>query len=116
LWALWDSESIGDFFSLWKLAGNYDQHTLIVVGVLLVAALAIAGWPWTMPGLGAGKSKAFWRRDDFQTVMICAGLLALAHPTMTNLVGGMPFTRFAQSLPGDQAERARRRVTAPGLL
>jgi len=97
LWALWDSESIGDFFSLWKLVGNYDQHTLVVVGVLLVAALAIAGWPWTMPSLGAEKSKAFWRRDDFQTVMICTGLLALAHPTMTN-VFGMPFTRFAQSL------------------
>ena len=97
LWALWDSESIGDFFSLWNLVGNYDQHTLVVVGIILVAALAIAGWPWTMPGLGAGNSRSFWRRDDFQTVMICTGLLALAHPTVTNVVG-MPFTRFAQSL------------------
>lgn len=97
LWALWDSESIGDFFSLWSLVGKYDGHTLQVFGVLLVIALAVAGWPWGRQPLVGGNGRKFWQRDDFQTVCICAGLLALAHPTITNLAG-MPFTRFAQSL------------------
>jgi hypothetical protein len=98
LWALWDSQSVGDFISLWAVAPRYDTQTLVVIGFLLAAALAIAGWPWTAQGLKKEvESRPFWQRQDLQTVFVCGGLLAFAQPGVTNLVSPSA-TTFAQSL------------------
>lgn len=98
MWALWDSQSVGDFISLWAVARRYDARTLVVIGFLLAAALAIAGWPWTAQGLRKeGEPGPFWQRQDFQTVLVCGSLLAIAQPSVTNLAGPKA-TEFAQSL------------------
>lgn len=97
LWALWDSETPGDFLSLWNLVGKTDGHTLLVIGLITVGALLFAGWNWTAQTLDGKASRHWWQRDDVQTVFVCVGLLALARPEVTNLAG-LPVTRFAQSL------------------
>ena len=98
LWALWDSQSVGDFISLWVVAPRYDAETLVAIGILLAAALAIAGWPWTAPGLKKeGEARPFWQRQDFQTVLVCGSLVAIAQPSVTDLAGPGA-TEFAQSL------------------
>jgi hypothetical protein len=98
LWALWDSQSLGDFLSLWAVAGRFDTPTLVVAGSILAVALLIAGWPWAVSGLRrAGDTRFLWQRQDFQTVAVCTGLLAIAQPGITNLAGPT-VTRFTQSL------------------
>ncbi|MEO8295386.1 MAG: hypothetical protein ABI613_07725 [Gemmatimonadota bacterium] len=98
LWALWDSSSIGDFISLWAMAQRYDSHTLIVAGMILVSALVFTGFPWTVQGLSTPKAGiSFWRRLDVQTFAVCAGMLVISRPMMTNLVSPK-VTEFSQSL------------------
>ncbi len=98
LWALWDSQSIGDFISLWAVATRFDGETLLRIGLLLAAALAITGWPWTVQTLQKEEGQQpLWRRQDVQTVFVCTGLLAIAQPGVTNLVAPS-VTEFAQSL------------------
>ncbi|MEO8198915.1 MAG: hypothetical protein ABI679_00205 [Gemmatimonadota bacterium] len=98
LWALWDSSSIGDFVSLWAMATRFDTHTLVLAGGILVAALIFTGFPWTVQSLKPqATSTSIWARQDVQTVSLCAGLLLIGMPGVTNLFGHS-VTQFTQSL------------------
>jgi hypothetical protein len=98
LWAMWDSQTPGDFISLWTLTTHGDTRTVVTFVALLLLFLAIAGWSWGAPGGGLSSGKvAFWRRESVQTVAVCTGLLAFAYPQVTNTFG-LSLTRFAQSL------------------
>ena len=98
LWALWDSHSIGEYLSIWSVARNADMETVLTAGAMLVTGVAVAGWPWGVQPVGlANRPVPFWRRGDVQTVAACLGLLVVAQPRVTNLMG-TPTTTFAQSL------------------
>jgi hypothetical protein len=98
LWALWDSQSIGEYLSIWSVATNASGSTLLLAGGLLAAGVAVAGWPWGVQPVGLSRQpQPFWRRSDVQTVAACLGMLAIAQPRVTGLVG-TPVTTFAQSL------------------
>jgi D-alanyl-lipoteichoic acid acyltransferase DltB (MBOAT superfamily) len=98
LWALWDSHSIAEYFSIWSVARHADTTSIVTAIGLVVVGVAIAGWPWGVAAIGGeGRAKAFWRRDDVQGAAVCAGLLLVAQPSITGLLG--PRTGgFVQSL------------------
>lgn len=58
LWSFWEAESVATWLFMWTQARHVEASDAILLTALLVGGLAIAGFGWGLPQLGAPSSVA----------------------------------------------------------
>jgi hypothetical protein len=83
LWGLWDSQSIGEFVSLFHVAGRVTLGEGLVILSLIAVYVGIAGFPWGVQTLAEREHRTIlpvYRRPGIQTTALIGVLLLAGSP------------------------------------
>lgn len=85
LWSMWSAESIGEWLTIFIPAGRASARELAIVGALVVAGLAIAGYPWGTRAVSAG-STPWYRQPWLRSIGALVAMLTLLQPAVQRLL------------------------------
>jgi hypothetical protein len=87
LWSLWSAESLGGWFVLWSSASVVEPRDLAMLAALLVAGLAIGGYPWGAPALAPSRPRRWYAHPAVATSAPLVLALAVAAAPSLQLAG-----------------------------
>lgn len=95
LWSLWSADSLTLWLLMWRAAGVTSAREIVALIILLLAALAIAGWSWSDRAKNSSTPSYGWVNAAPMLVLIALAVLgwkdlyATGAPAMASMVAAV---------------------------